>query len=122
MMGQRQVDQAALFYEFSLERTVPTSRLGNFTYATFVPTRPTKLGPASQEPISRPRLSSGCGSSARSSSRVVGWPQASPLALGVLPFKWKRPPNRGGLQITQYGALLVAVLEYPVDNDPNATH
>jgi hypothetical protein len=27
MMGQRQVDQAALFYEFSLERHVPASHL-----------------------------------------------------------------------------------------------
>ena len=27
MMGPRQVDQAALFYEFSLERHVPTSHL-----------------------------------------------------------------------------------------------
>src|SRR4029453_2858492 len=27
MMGQRQVDQAALFYEFSLERPVPASHL-----------------------------------------------------------------------------------------------
>jgi hypothetical protein len=25
MMGQRQIDQAALFYEFSLERHVPVS-------------------------------------------------------------------------------------------------
>jgi hypothetical protein len=27
MMGQRQVDQAALFYEFSLERHVPATHL-----------------------------------------------------------------------------------------------
>jgi len=27
MMGQRQVDQAALFYEFSLERHVPATQL-----------------------------------------------------------------------------------------------
>jgi hypothetical protein len=27
MMGHRQVDQAALFYEFSLERHVPTDHL-----------------------------------------------------------------------------------------------
>jgi hypothetical protein len=27
MMGQRQIDQAALFYEFSLERHVPVSHL-----------------------------------------------------------------------------------------------
>ena len=27
MMGQRQVDQAALFYAFSLERRVPASHL-----------------------------------------------------------------------------------------------
>ena len=27
MMGQRQVDQAALFYEFSLERHVPAAHL-----------------------------------------------------------------------------------------------
>jgi hypothetical protein len=27
MMGHRQVEQAALFYEFSLERHIPTDRL-----------------------------------------------------------------------------------------------
>jgi hypothetical protein len=30
MMGPRQVDQAALFYEFSLERHVPASHLQQY--------------------------------------------------------------------------------------------
>ena len=90
MIGQRQVDQAALFYEFSLERHVPAPHLGNFTYATFVPTRPTKLRPpAKNRSLDRASTPDAVPPPAL---RAASWdgPQASPLALGVLPFKLNR--------------------------------